>query len=57
MHSSFLADLNFLVIKEFIHSKIYDFETRILKQAVRRNIHQFPNDFLTVLSKEEDKVT
>ena len=59
-----------MVIKELIHSKIYDFqnhkimfdfdlsemydvETRTLKQAVRRNIHRFPNDFLIVLSKEE----
>ena len=61
-----------MVIKEFIHRKIYDFqgykimfdfalsemydvETRTLKQAVRRNNHRFPNDFLIVLSKEEWK--
>ena len=61
-----------MVLKELIHSKIYDFqgnkimfdfdlaelydvETRTLKQAVRRNIHRFPNDFLIVLSKAEWK--
>ena len=61
-----------MVMKEFIHRKIYDFqghkimfdfdlsemydvETRTLKQAVRRNNHRFPNDFLIVLSKEEWK--
>ncbi|MCK5135347.1 MAG: ORF6N domain-containing protein [Bacteroidales bacterium] len=59
-----------MVIKDFIHSKIYNFqghkimfdfdlselydvETRILKQAVRRNIHRFPKEFLIALSKEE----
>lgn len=61
-----------MVIKEFIHSKIYeirgkkimfdfdlselyDVETRTLKQAVRQNIHRFPNDFLITLSKEDWK--
>ncbi len=59
-----------MVLKELIHSKIYDFqgnkimfdfdlaelydvETRTLKQAVRRNISRFPNDFLILLSKAE----
>ncbi len=38
---------------DFDLSELYDVETRTLKQAVRRNIHRFPNDFLIVLSKEE----
>ncbi|MFH2090896.1 MAG: ORF6N domain-containing protein [Pseudomonadota bacterium] len=32
---------------------LYDVETRILKQAVRRNIQRFPEDFMFELSKEE----
>jgi hypothetical protein len=59
-----------MVLKELIHSKIYDsqgnkimfdfdlaelydVETRTLKQAVRRNISRFPNDFLILLSKAD----
>ena len=32
---------------------IYEVETRVLKQAVRRNINRFPDDFMFELSKEE----
>ena len=32
---------------------LYGIETRTLKQAVRRNIDRFPEDFMFVLSKEE----
>ncbi len=32
---------------------LYGVETRTLKQAVRRNIDRFPDDFMFVLSKEE----
>ena len=32
---------------------IYHVETRALKQAVRRNIERFPDDFLFVLTKDE----
>ncbi len=32
---------------------IYDVETRMLNQAVRRNITRFPEDFMFQLSKEE----
>ncbi len=41
---------------DFDLSELYDVETRTLKQAVRRNIHRFPNDFLIVLLKEEQEV-
>jgi hypothetical protein len=34
-------------------ARLYGVETRALKQAVRRNIERFPNDFLFELSKEE----
>jgi len=27
-------------------AKLYDVETRVLKQAVRRNINRFPDDFM-----------
>ena len=32
---------------------IYEVETRVLKQAVRRNIDRFPDDFMFELTKEE----
>jgi len=32
---------------------LYDVETKALKQAVRRNIKRFPNDFMFELTKEE----
>ncbi len=34
---------------------LYDVETKVLKQAVRRNIERFPEDFMFELSKEEFK--
>lgn len=36
-------------------AKLYGVETRELKQAVRRNISRFPEDFMFVLSIEEKK--
>jgi ORF6N domain-containing protein len=32
---------------------LYETETRILKQAVRRNMYRFPDDFMFELTKEE----
>ena len=32
---------------------LYDVETRVLNQAVQRNIKRFPNDFMFALTKEE----
>jgi len=32
---------------------LYGVETKVLKQAVKRNIDRFPSDFMFVLSKEE----
>jgi ORF6N domain len=34
-------------------SELYGVETRVLKQAVRRNIDRFPNDFMFELNKAE----
>lgn len=32
---------------------LYGVETRVLNQAVRRNLERFPNDFMFMLSREE----
>ena len=34
-------------------AKIYEVETRVLKQAVRRNIERFPEDFMFELTENE----
>ena len=34
-------------------AELYQVETRALKQAVKRNIERFPDDFMFVLTKEE----
>ena len=34
-------------------AELYGVETKALKQAVRRNIKRFPEDFMFELSKEE----
>ena len=36
-----------------IQKRIYEVETRILNQAVKRNIDIFPDDFMFQLSKTE----
>lgn len=38
---------------DFDLARFYDIENRALRQAVRRNIEKFPDDFLLKLSKEE----
>jgi hypothetical protein len=35
-------------------SDLYEIETRVLKQAVRRNIRRFPQDFMFELTHEEN---
>jgi ORF6N domain len=37
-------------------AELYGVETRVLKQAVRRNKKRFPSDFLFELTKEENQV-
>jgi hypothetical protein len=36
-------------------AKIYEVETRVLKQAVRRNMDRFPDDFMLELTEDEMK--
>ena len=36
-------------------AKLYQVETRVLKQAVRRNLERFPEDFMFELTNEEFK--
>jgi hypothetical protein len=44
------------VILDYELSKLYEVETKALKQAVRRNIDRFPEDFMFQLTKEEWKL-
>jgi hypothetical protein len=41
------------VMLDFDLAKLYDVETRILNQAVKRNITRFPNDFMFHLTDNE----
>ncbi len=41
------------VILDFHLAKLYAVENRTLKQAVRRNVDRFPNDFMFRLTKDE----
>jgi hypothetical protein len=43
------------VILDFELAKMYQVETRSLKQAVRRNIERFPTDFMFELTEDEMK--
>lgn len=50
-HIYFLRGHN--VILDFDLASLYGVETRALKQAIRRNIKRFPDDFMFTLSQEE----
>lgn len=41
------------VLLDFQLAKLYGVETRVLKQAVNRNIERFPEDFMFKLTKDE----
>ena len=43
----------FRVMTDFHLAEMYQVETRALKQAVRRNIERFPDDFMFELTKNE----
>ncbi|MEQ1585574.1 MAG: ORF6N domain-containing protein [Cyclobacteriaceae bacterium] len=43
----------FRVMLDFQLANLYEVETRILNQAVKRNIQRFPHDFMIQLSAEE----
>jgi hypothetical protein len=36
-------------------AELYEVETKVLKQAVMRNIKRFPTDFMFELTSEEEK--
>ena len=39
------------VMLDFDIAEMYEVETRVLKQAVRRNLERFPSDFMFELTK------
>lgn len=41
------------VLSDFQLAKLYGVETRVLKQAVKRNIERFPADFMFRLTQNE----
>jgi phage regulator Rha-like protein len=41
------------VMLDFHLAELYETETKILKQAVKRNIQRFPHDFMFELTREE----
>jgi hypothetical protein len=41
------------VMLDFDLADLYEVETRILKQAVKRNLPRFPSDFMFELTKDE----
>ena len=38
-------------------AKLYQVETKVLKQAVKRNIERFPEDFMFEITKEESEIS
>lgn len=43
----------FKVMLDYDLASLYEIENRILKQAVKRNISRFPNDFMFILNDNE----
>ncbi|MBX9782184.1 MAG: ORF6N domain-containing protein [Chitinophagaceae bacterium] len=41
------------VMLDFDLAEMYEVETRVLKQAVKRNLHRFPSDFMFQLTDKE----
>ena len=41
------------VMLDFDLAELYQVETRVLKQTVRRNLDRFPEDFMFELSEQE----
>lgn len=44
------------IMLDYDLADLYDVETRALKQAVRRNLDRFPEDFMIQLTEEEVQV-
>ena len=49
----FIRDMNVMLDEDL--AELYGVETKALKQAVRRNIDRFPEDFMFELTKEENQ--
>ena len=41
------------VMLDYDLATLYEIETKVLKQAVKRNIERFPEDFMFELTKDE----
>ena len=41
------------VMLDFDLAELYETETKVLKQAVRRNLNRFPSDFMFELTRDE----
>lgn len=41
------------VMLDFDLAQLYEVETRVLKQSVKRNINRFPSDFMFVITENE----
>lgn len=41
------------VMLDYNLTELYGVETRVLKQAIKRNINRFPEDFMFELTKDE----
>lgn len=53
IHDKIVTIRNQKVMLDFDLAALYQVETRVLKQAIRRNLKRFPSDFMFELSKEE----
>ncbi len=53
IENKILSIRNTMVMLDFDLAKLYQVETRVLKQSVRRNLERFPEDFMFQLTKEE----
>jgi hypothetical protein len=40
---------------DFDLAELYEVETGVLKQSVKRNINRFPDDFMFILNEKEIK--
>ncbi len=47
----FIRDKKVMIDRDL--AELYGVETKVLKQAVRRNIKRFPNDFMFELTRDE----
>lgn len=53
VHSKIYEIRGVKVMLDFDLAELYDVETKVLNQAVKRNINRFPSDFMFRLTKDE----